>query len=263
MNTIELKNVYFKYPNGTMANENLNLTIKQGERLAIIGQNGAGKTTAVKLMNGLNKPTQGDVIVNGINTKNRTTAQISTWVGYVFQNPDDQIFNTTVQKEIEFWAHYKKLPEEEVAEKTKRVVELANIEKYLLLNPYEIPYSLKKFVTIASVLIAETPYLILDEPTAGQDLEGIQTLVKIMDKESEEGKGVVTISHDMEFAAQYFDRIVVMADKHIIADGTPHEVFSDTTILDEAHIKKPRIGLLAGRLGFSNVLYQNELIEKL
>ena len=92
MNQIVLENVSFRYPNGFLANENLNLTISQNERVAIVGQNGAGKTTAVKLMNGLNKPTEGNVLVNDMNTKNYTTAQIAKHVGYVFQNPDDQIF---------------------------------------------------------------------------------------------------------------------------------------------------------------------------
>lgn len=97
--SIELKGVHFTYPNGFTANEDLNLTIEMGERVAIVGQNGAGKTTAVKLMNGLNKPSKGDVIIDGINTKDRTTAQIATMVGYVFQNPDDQIFNSDGNQE--------------------------------------------------------------------------------------------------------------------------------------------------------------------
>ena len=109
MGAIELKDVTFAYPNGHIANENLHLTIESGERVAIVGQNGAGKTTAVKLMNGLNKPTKGDVLVNGINTKENTTARISAQVGYVFQNPDDQIFNSNVKKEIEYMLHYLKL----------------------------------------------------------------------------------------------------------------------------------------------------------
>lgn len=98
--SIEFKHVSFQYPNGFLANEDLNVTIKEGETVGIIGQNGAGKTTAVKLMNRLNKPTKGDVIVDGVNTKERTTAQIAKTVGYVFQNPDDQIFNQTVIKEV-------------------------------------------------------------------------------------------------------------------------------------------------------------------
>ena len=169
MDCIEFKNASFRYPNGTLANEELNLRIEQGERVAIIGQNGAGKTTAVKMMNGLHKPTQGDVIVNGVNTKERTTAQISHMVGYVFQNPDDQIFNTTVRAELEFWPKYQKLPQEDMDARVARAVEMTGIRQYMDLNPYEIPYSTKKFVSIAAILAVQTPYLVLDEPTAGQE----------------------------------------------------------------------------------------------
>lgn len=131
MDCIEFKNASFRYPNGTLANEELNLRIEQGERVAIIGQNGAGKTTAVKMMNGLHKPTQGDVIVNGVNTKERTTAQISHMVGYVFQNPDDQIFNTTVRAELEFWPKYQKLPQEDMDARVARAVEMTGIRQYM------------------------------------------------------------------------------------------------------------------------------------
>ena len=119
--SIEFKHVSFQYPNGFLANEDLNVTIKEGETVGIIGQNGAGKTTAVKLMNRLNKPTKGDVIVDGVNTKERTTAQIAKTVGYVFQNPDDQIFNQTVIKEVEYMLKKMKLPEEEIISRTESV----------------------------------------------------------------------------------------------------------------------------------------------
>lgn len=218
---IELKNVSFRYPNGTLANENLNLTVQEGERVAIVGQNGAGKTTAVKLMNGLNKPTEGDVTVDGENTRDKTTAQISSAVGYVFQNPDDQIFKTTVRDEVEFWARYNKLSQEEMEKRRERAVRLCGIGRYFECNPYEIPYSTKKFVSIASVLMAKTHYLILDEPTAGQDMAGVECLSALMDQLAAEGTSVVTITHDMEFVAKNFSRVVVMAHGQIIADGTP------------------------------------------
>ena len=111
---IELRDVSFAYPNGYVANENLNLKISDGELLAVVGQNGAGKTTAVKLMNGLNKPTNGEVLVDGVSTKEKSCAEISKKVGYVFQNPDDQIFNSTAFAEIQYMPKYFKLSEEEI-----------------------------------------------------------------------------------------------------------------------------------------------------
>lgn len=260
---IEFKNVSFRYPNGTLANENLNLTVQAGERVAIVGQNGAGKTTAVKLMNGLSKPTEGDVTVDGENTRDKTTAQISSTVGYVFQNPDDQIFKTTVRDEVEFWARYNKLSQEEMEKRSERAVRLCGIGRYFECNPYEIPYSTKKFVSIASVLMAKTHYLILDEPTAGQDMAGVECLSALMDQLAAEGTSVVTITHDMEFVAKNFSRVVVMAHGQIIADGTPEHVFADEEILQEARIKKPQICQLAARLGFDDVMECSQLVARL
>lgn len=261
--SIELRHVSFRYPNGTLANEDLNLTIRDGERVSIVGQNGAGKTTAVKLMNALNRPTEGDVLVNGVNTRTRTTAQVSALVGYVFQNPDDQIFKTTVREEVEFWCRYHRLDEEEIRSRARQAAELCHIQHYLDNNPYEIPYSTKKFVSIASVLTARTPYLVLDEPTAGQDVAGVSCLARLMDTLSREGTSVITITHDMEFVAANFRRVIVMAHRHIIADGTPEEIFSREDILREARIKKPQIGQLSDRLGLAGILQIPELVAAL
>ncbi|MFD6443071.1 energy-coupling factor ABC transporter ATP-binding protein [Peribacillus sp. NPDC060186] len=264
MGAIELKDVTFAYPNGYIANENLHLTIESGERVAIVGQNGAGKTTAVKLMNGLNKPTKGDVLVNGINTKENTTARISAQVGYVFQNPDDQIFNSNVKKEIEFMLHYLKLNKKEIDRRVNRAVELTGIRDYLEMNPYDVPYSTRKFISVAAILAIETPYIILDEPTAGQDLNGIKTLTTLMDVLRDEGKSVITITHDMEFVADNFSRVVAMANKGIIADGTAREIFWNQEVVKQAKIKKTQIAELANDLGVgSDVLFRNELVELL
>ena len=197
---IELKNVSFSYPNGFEAVHEVNLRIDEGEKVAIVGQNGAGKTTTVKLMNGLNLPTSGDVIVDGINTKDKTCAFMSKYVGYVFQNPDDQIFNSTVRKELEYMPRYTKMDEKETQRRVKRAVELTGIEKYIDANPFDIPYPIRKFVTIASIIISDPKYFIFDEPTAGQDLHGMRQLGYLIDELQKEGKAVITITHDMEFA---------------------------------------------------------------
>ena len=249
MDQIELKNVSFKYPNGFLANDHLNLTVKSGERVAIVGQNGAGKTTAVKLMNGLNKPSEGDVLVNGKNTKDFTTAQIAKHVGYVFQNPDDQIFNQTVYAEIAYMPKYYKLPENEIDELVREAVALLEIERFLKMNPFDIPYVIRKFVTIAAILVTKPEYIILDEPTAGQDMKGIQVLVKVLDKLQEKNIGVITITHDMEFVAKNFTRVVAMANKKIILDGDVKECFGNDKVLMESKIKRPQIGEIANQIG--------------
>lgn len=258
---IELRNASFTYENGTLANENLNLVIEAGERVAIVGQNGAGKTTAVKMMNGLNKPTGGDVLIDGESTKNRTTAQVAKSVGYVFQNPDDQIFNKSVLAEIEYMPRYFKLPEEEIRRRCDRAIELCGVGDYLRKNPFDIPYPIRKFVAIAAVLATEPRYVILDEPTAGQDKRGTQILSELIAALGNEGISVITITHDMEFVADNFTRVVAMAHRNIIADGSAKEIFWNEPVVEEARIKKPQIGELAQKLGLpGEIIYRAEMV---
>jgi energy-coupling factor transport system ATP-binding protein len=262
--SIEINNASFTYPNGYVALENISVTIKDGERVAIVGQNGAGKTTAVKMMNGLNKPSSGDVIIDGVNTKDKTTATIAKSVGYVFQNPDDQIFNQTVRAEIEYMPRYFKFSEKEIEQRVNYAVELAGIEKFLKINPYDLPFPVRKFVTIAAVIVSKPKYIILDEPTAGQDKHGLEILSKMIDRLQKDGVTVLTITHDMEFAVNNFHRIIAMAHKNIIADGTPQEIFWNDKVLAEARIKKPIIGELAMQLALDgNILFCDELVAKL
>ncbi len=167
---IEVKNVTFSYPNSQVtAVENVSMTIEKGERVAIIGQNGAGKSTTVKIMNNIYKPTKGTVTVDGINTKNKTTAQIAPHVGYVFQNPNDQIFNDDVTKEIDYVLRYWKLSEEEIKRRREEAIDVTGIRPYLEMHPFDIPLPIRKFLTIAVVVAVSPDYVILDEPTAGQD----------------------------------------------------------------------------------------------
>lgn len=264
MNQIELINASFQYPNGFLANDDLNLVIGRGERVAIVGQNGAGKTTAVKMMNGLHKPFKGDVLVDGKNTKDFTTAKIARHVGYVFQNPDDQIFNQSVYAEIAYMPKYYKLPEAEIKKRVEDAARLMEIERFLDKNPFEIPYVIRKFVTIAAILATNPEYIILDEPTAGQDLKGIVILSHLLDVLEEKGVGVITITHDMEFVADNFTRVVAMANKKIIADGTAKEIFQDDQILQQSKIKRTQVGEIASELGMGkDILNAQEFVKRL
>lgn len=259
---IELKDVSFAYPNGYVANENLNLLIPDGELVAIVGQNGAGKTTAVKLMNGLNKPSKGDVFVDGVNTKDKSCAWISKTVGYVFQNPDDQIFNSTALAEVEYMPKYFKFPEEEIKRRVEKAIELTGIRPYLEMNPLDIPYAIRKFVAIAAIIATEPRYLILDEPTAGQDKRGNEILENIIKELKKEGTSVIAITHDMDFVAKNFPRIIAMAHKNIIADGTAKEIFWNPDIVKESKIKMPQIAEVAAGLGLGgNILFRSELTK--
>lgn len=262
MTTIEIRDAGFTYPDGTRALENLALTVAPGERMAIIGQNGAGKTTAVKLLNGLLKPTEGIVQIGDWKTTEKTTAQLSRIVGYVFQNPDDQIFHNEVIEEVRFGPKNMGFDEDKVEELTQWAIELCGIGDYAEENPYNLPYSMRKFVTIASVIAMDSDVIIMDEPTAGQDKVGLEILARLLDVLKDKGKTVITITHDMEFATAHFDRIVVMANRRIIADGQALDIFYRPDILEESMLKPPSVAQMAALLGFgSGVLHRSELVD--
>lgn len=261
---IEVNNVEFAYPNGYKAVDKINFSINKGESVAILGQNGAGKTTAVKLLNGLYKPTSGNVVIDGKDTKNYTTAQISRMVGYVFQNPDDQIFNENVYNEIAFGPKNMKLSKEEIDNRVNFAATLCNVETLLEENPYNIPYSSRKFITLASVLAVNPDVIILDEPTAGQDKVGLDLISKIIKVLIEKGKTVLTITHDMEFAAENFERIIVMADKKVVLDSSKYEIFYDEDCLKLSNLEAPSSTKLAKELHISEkILTTDEFIENI
>lgn len=257
---LELKNVSFQYPNGYTAVENVSMEFEKGEKVAIIGQNGAGKTTTVKLMNGLLRPTKGEVLVNGVSTKKNTTAQIAKNVGYVFQNPDDQIFQDSIYKEIAFGLLKSGMNKEEIDRKVREAAILCGLEKVLEEHPYNLSYSKRKFITIAAILAMNPEVVILDEPTAGQDRGSTERLGKIMDWLIEKNKVVITITHDMEFVVKEFERVIVMAKKQKRKDATPKEIFWDEPLLKFINLKQPYICQFANLLGYKDVLTIDDMI---
>lgn len=253
---IELKDVRFAYPDGHLAVDGVTMSIEKGENVAIVGQNGAGKTTTVKLFNALHYPTGGDVIINGKSTKGQTTAQVSRTVGYVFQNPDDQIFHSTVLAEVEFGPRMMKLPEEKITELVNYALKITGMKKFREENPYNLPLSVRKFVTIAAIIAMDCDVMIFDEPTAGQDFDGNKRLSRILKELSEKGKTLITISHDMVFVADNFSRVIVMSNKKVIMDGTPKEVFWNLPVLEEAMLKQPYVSRICHSLGLSSSVTQ-------
>ena len=203
----------------------------------------------MKMLNGLTRPCSGDVLINGESTKKYTTAQMARRVGYVFQNPDDQIFNATVYKEIEYGLKKMKVPEEERERRIKDAAELTGMDKYLEENPYDLPLSIRKFVTIASVIACDV--MIFDEPTAGQDLDGLERLSQLNRILTGRGKAIVTITHDMEFVADNYNRVIVMCQKKVLADGKTEEVFFEKEIMDRAMLKQPAVVRIATKLGMT------------
>lgn len=249
MALVEVKNISYKYPNGYLAVDDVSFSIAAGENIAIVGQNGAGKTTTVKMLNGLTKPCKGDVFINGESTQKYTTAQMAKKVGYVFQNPDDQIFNATVYKEIEYGLKKMKLDMEECERRIKDAADLTGMTPYLDMNPYDLPLSIRKFVTIASVISTDCDVMIFDEPTAGQDLDGLERLSNLNKILTGRGKALVTITHDMEFVADNYERTIVMCQKKVIADGKTKDIFFQEDIMKKAMLKQPALVRIATKIG--------------
>lgn len=249
MALIEFKNVSFSYPNGFTAIEHVDFAIEKGQNIAIVGQNGAGKTTTVKMMNGLLKPTEGTVLVDGMDTRDFTAAKLSRKAGYVFQNPDDQIFHNTVGAEIRFGPGVLGYDAGKTEELVKFAAELVGLSEELEENPYNLPLSIRKFVTIASVLAMDTDIVILDEPTAGQDLHGIRTLENMMEVLKKKGKTMITITHDMEFVVNNFETVFVMAHKNLLRAADPGQIFGDGELLNESMLKRPFVCDIVEELG--------------
>lgn len=261
MSDIIFKDVSFAYPNGFVAVDNISFNIESGENVAIIGQNGAGKTTTVKMINGLLKPSNGDVLVGGKNTKDYTTAQMSRVAGYVFQNPDDQIFHSSIIDEVSFGPLKMDLSEKEVKERVDEALELTGLADSRKRRPYDLPLSVRKFITIASIIAMRTDVLIFDEPTAGQDLLGNEMLEKILVELTNQGKTLITISHDMEFVARNFDKVIVMSDKKVLKSGNPNEVFWDFDVLTQADLKQPFVSRVCRALGLQDIVSIDEAVN--
>lgn len=254
MSKLEFKNVSFTYPNGFKAINDLNLVVNSSEKVAIVGQNGAGKSTCAKLMNGLLRPSSGEILLGDKNTKDMTTAQISRKVGYVFQNPNDQIFNSTVYDEVAFSLRALKVDEDEMDKRVRQACEICELSEYLDDHPYDLPFSTRKFITIAITIANDCDIFIFDEPTAGQDAYSMSCLKRVIDHLHDLNKTIITITHDMEFVVENFDRVVVMSSKEIIKDADKKEVFDEDEILQKAYIQPPVVKRLCNSINLNEKL---------
>ncbi|WP_288006192.1 ABC transporter ATP-binding protein [Thermofilum sp.] len=246
---IRVEDVWFRYEGADFwALKGVSLTIKKGELLAIIGQNGGGKTTLAKNLNGLLKPTRGRVLVDGLDTKTTPTHEIVKRVGYVFQNPSHQIFESTVWKEVAYGPTNLGLSQEEIKQRVEWALSEVGLQGYEQYNPYDLDYGKMKLLTVASVLAMKPLVLILDEPTTGQDHAGRHLLSNLSKKLNREGFTVVIITHDMRFVAETVNRVVLVSNGEILMDGSTREVLNAFDVLKKAAIKPPQIVQLASEL---------------
>ncbi|MEW6624008.1 MAG: ATP-binding cassette domain-containing protein [Bacillota bacterium] len=245
---IKIENVDYYYHGNVKALENVNINIYRNEIVGIIGQNGAGKTTLLKNLLGLLKPTRGRVLIDGIDTRKLSVAELAVREGFVLQNPDRQLFADTVDKEVAFGPQNLGLPEEEINIRAREAMEAVGIEKFSTVYPLSLSKGDRAKVVIASVLAMKPNIIILDEPTTGQDYLGCMQIMQIARKLHEQGHTILIVTHNMSLVAEYTDRTIVLCKGKVLLDGATRYVFTQTEVLKETYIIPPQVTQLAQRL---------------
>jgi energy-coupling factor transport system ATP-binding protein len=229
----------------------VSISVEPGERVAIVGQNGSGKTTLVKHLVGLLRPASGSIRVGGRDIADEPIHRLAGRVGFVFQDPDHQLFSRTVERELRFGPGNLGLDEAAVARLVDQALEAIGLTAERGSNPYDLDVSGRKLVALGSILAMDPAVLVLDEPTTGQDGPGVARVGAIVDAYAVASRTVIAITHDMEFAAAHFGRVVVMRAGEIVADGSPGDVFApaNQALLDSTGLLAPVTARLAARLG--------------
>lgn len=239
---ISVRNARFVYPRGdVVALDDVSVDIPAGQSVGIVGQNGSGKTTLTKMLNGLLRPTAGTVAIDGQDSAKSSVQQLAATVGYVFQNPNHQLFATSVRAELAFGPTNLKLPKDEVTARVDEALEFFDLEEHQDSHPYRLSFPLRKLVGIASVFTMHPKIFVLDEPTTGQDHQTTTVINRLIHRLRDRGATVVTVAHDMPLLADVSERLIVMWNAKIILDGTPREVFANRDVMDVTHLTPPQI----------------------
>ena len=241
MTNISTHDLCFTYHDGTQALKNINIEIKKGEKVAIIGPNGAGKSTLFSHFNGLSEPTSGCVKIEGkaISFEKSELLKVRQKVGIVFQNPNDQLFAPTVKEDIAFGPMNLGLSYDEVERRVKDALKMVGMEGCENKTPHHLSGGQQKRVAIAGIIAMKPEIMILDEPTAGLDPDGVEKVLAIMDQLNKEGITLIISSHDIDMISEYADKIFVLYNGEIIESGSKNEIFSNRELLKKAHLRTP------------------------
>ncbi len=243
MTNIQLstENLSFTYPDGTQALKNINIEIEKGEKVAIIGPNGAGKSTLFSHFNGLTEPTSGCVKIEGkaISFEKDELLKVRQKVGIVFQDPNDQLFAPTVKEDIAFGPMNLGLSYDEVEKRVEDALKMVGMENYEDKTPHHLSGGQQKRIAIAGIIAMKPELMILDEPTAGLDPDGVEKVLNIMNQLNKEGMTLIISSHDIDMISKYADKIFVLYNGEIIESGNKNKIFSDMELLKKAHLRTP------------------------
>lgn len=241
-NVVEIKDLVYTYqPMNHMALKHIDLTVKRGEFVAIIGQNGSGKTTLIKHLNGLHKPTGGTVTVGGVPVVDQKVSDLAHYIGYVFQNPANQIFAETVEKEIAFGPRNLGYDQETIDRLVTEALEAQELTEFREEMPFMLGRGQLQRLAVASILSMNPKVLIIDEPTTGLDWRECIYVMEMVKKLNEMGHTIIMTTHNMSLVSLYAKRVVVLRLGEKILDGPMDEVFSQTELLKSAYIKPPQL----------------------
>lgn len=260
---IEMESASFSYPDGTRVLRNINLTVRRGEFVTLMGANGAGKTTLAKHMNGLLVPTSGQVRVRGSDTRATTVANLAKTIGYVFQNPDHQLFCRSTAEELAFGPRNLGWTKVRTGEAVRVALERLGGEERGHEDPFFMGLAERKLIAIASVLVMEPEVLVLDEPATGADHEAALRIMNYLAELHRQGMTIVIVTHDVSLAANYAERIVALRAGEVIIDGPPSEVFGHEE-LRSCLITPPQVTQLAQKLNpLTSICKIDELVDLL
>jgi len=234
---VAFENVEFGYHDGNLALKGVNLEIRRGEFVALIGPNGSGKTTLLSCLIGLNRPTAGRILINWQDIRKRGVAEQAQVVGYLFQNPDYQLFTDSVHEEVAFGLKNRQSRPDDIEKRVDQALEMMELSEYRDRHPHSLSRGQRQRLAVASILSMEPDIIVLDEPTTGQDRGHLNKFLSRMKMLNEAGKTIILISHDMGVVAEYASRTIVMKDGGILMDASTREVFSRPDILEEASIE--------------------------
>jgi energy-coupling factor transport system ATP-binding protein len=261
---ISINDLHFTYPGGVDALRGISLEINPGEQVAIVGQNGAGKTTLVRHFNGLLQPTAGSVQIGDWDTREHSVAKLASRVGYVFQNPDEQLFSRDVLTEVAFGPKNLGYEKNKVDELVRRALSLTELNDKTGTNPYDLSPTWRKMVALASIIAMDTPIVIFDEPTTGQDAVNIGRIVNVISELKKEGKTVVTITHDIDFCAENFERVIALSNGQVLLDGPARVVLGQEKVLAQTYVDPPQLTRLGKLLEFKEtIITQDEFLQTL
>jgi len=260
MAILEVKDLYYNYPDGTEAIKGINFKVEEGQMISILGPNGAGKSTFFLHFNGIIEPTSGEIIIDGETLKydKKSLLKARAKVGIVFQNPDDQLFAPTVFEDVAFGPMNMGLSEEEVKQRVEESLKVVGMAEYSHKAPHHLSGGQKKRVAIAGILAMRPKVMVLDEPTSGLDPNGASDIMKLLYDLNAEGMTIIVSTHDVDLVPMYSDNINVLRKGKILKQGNCREVFSDKEVIDQADLRLPWVGQIFEMLDEKDNITFNE-----